>query len=245
MEVIEESPTSDNVVINGVQYKAKDVTNLKLTETIVHLQNPESNIYTGRTFDGIRLSGQKYSVIYADPPWSYKVWRKNTKNAKGGRIRIAEAFYEIMTLQDLRVLPVHSLCNEDTLLFMWTTSPCIPDALTLIKAWGFEYKTIAFIWVKKQGEIGLENKLGLGHYTRPNGECILLATRGNNPTSLIVDHSVQQVHNFAIQDHSRKPDEFAYLIDKLVGYDKRKIELFARDSYLHLRDNWDYWGLEA
>jgi len=235
---------AEKVTINGVEYKATDVTNWKQDDTIIHLQSPESNIYQGRTLDGLRLNGRKYDVIYADPPWSYKVWRKNTKNARGGRIRIAEAFYEIMNFEDICNLPVKEFCNDPALLFLWTTSPCLQEAMRVINAWGFEYKTIAFIWVKKQGETGLENKLGLGHYTRPNGEIILLGTRGQG-SKLIADHSVQQVHNFAIQDHSRKPDEFAYLIDKLVGYERPKIELFARDAYLHLRDNWDYWGLEA
>lgn len=112
---------------------------------------------------------KKYQIIYADPPWSYM----NKSLNRGGAAR----HYPTMTDVEIYNLPVASISEDQSVLFMWATFPKIEQALQTIKEWGFEYKTCAFVWVK-------ENKKakslfwGMGRWTRSNAEIVLLATRG-------------------------------------------------------------------
>ena len=123
-----------------------------------------------------------YSIIYADPPWQYQ--RSKVQGA-------AENHYPTMSIDELCALPVAEIAAPDSALFMWATFPQLPEALRLIKAWGFNYKSVAFVWLKK-------NKksegwfYGLGFWTRGNAEICLLATRGH-PKRQAAD-----VHQFII-----------------------------------------------
>jgi N6-adenosine-specific RNA methylase IME4 len=176
------------------------------------------------------MTDKKYSIIYADPPWSYRTWSKK------GKGRSAENHYPTMKLQDICALPVREIAAENAALFMWATFPNLPEALEVIKAWGFEYKTVAFCWVKR-------NKkspgwfVGLGHWTRANAEICLLATRGNPKR---VSKGVRQVIDTPIEKHSKKPDEIRDRIVTLMG-DLPRIELFAREQH----PGWDVFGNEV
>lgn len=86
---------------------------------------------------------KKYSVIYADPPWRYKVYSKK------GLGRSAESHYPTMSLEDIKALPIGELAAKDCALFMWITFPCMQEAFQVLEAWGFEYKTTAFVWIKQ------------------------------------------------------------------------------------------------
>lgn len=86
---------------------------------------------------------KEYSIILADPPWAYKVW------AKKGMGRTAENHYPTMHIKDIQTLPVGRLAAKDCALFLWVTMPTLPEAFSVIKAWGFTYKTVAFVWVKQ------------------------------------------------------------------------------------------------
>lgn len=88
---------------------------------------------------------KKYSIIYADPPWQYRTYSKK------GQGRSAESHYPTMSIEDLKALPVSQLADKDCALFLWITFPCLQEALELIQAWGFSYKTVAFVWVKQTG----------------------------------------------------------------------------------------------
>lgn len=122
------------------------------------------------------FSGKKYSVIYADPPWKYSVYGKE------GDRGAAATHYNVMNDDELEKLHVDDLAAEQSALFMWATAPCLPQALKLIKAWGFKYKTVAFTWIK---QCKRSDKLftGMGFYTRANAEFCLLATRGGGSPS--------------------------------------------------------------
>ena len=110
----------------------------------------------------------QYSVIYADPPWRY-----SAKNVQGA----AEKHYPTMGIDELCTLPVADLAAPDSVLFLWATFPQLAEALRLIKAWGFTYKSVAFVWLKKNRKS--EGWFyGLGFWTRGNAEVCLLATRG-------------------------------------------------------------------
>lgn len=170
---------------------------------------------------------KKYGVVYADPPWRY-----NQKGVRGG----AEHHYPTMSIKGLCDLPVADLAAQDCALFLWATFPQLPDALRLIEAWGFTYKTTAFVWLKKN-KVSDTWFYGLGFWTRGNAEICLLATKGKPKRR---SASIHQFIISPIEAHSKKPDETR---DKIVGLmgDVPRIELFARQA----AEGWDCWGNEA
>lgn len=175
-------------------------------------------------------SVKKYQIVLADPPWEYRVWSKK------GAGRSAENHYPTMSKKDICALPVRDITDTDCALFLWVTMPNLPAAFDVMRAWGFEYKSCAFCWVKR-------NKKspgwfwGLGHWTRANAELCLLATKGHPRR---VSKSVHQIVDTPIERHSKKPDEVRARIITLMG-DIPRIELFARDR----ADGWDTWGNEV
>jgi len=170
-----------------------------------------------------------YKIIYADPPWSYENFQ-----GKGKAFGDASAHYKSMGLDEMAALPIPEICDDELcLLFMWATFPTLPDAMRLISAWGFEYKTAAFVWVKNRGD-----KLysGLGFYTNSNAEVCFVARRGKAPF-VRANRDVKQIVQAQIGAHSKKPDEVRDRIVRLVGNVPR-IELFAREP----APGWDRWG---
>src|SRR5215203_3404521 len=122
--------------------------------------------------DELIASGYRASVIYADPPWSFKVYSGK------GKERSADRHYDTMSLDDICKLPVAKLAGDDCALFLWAVMPELPGALRVIEAWGFQYKTTAFVWTK-QNRSGEGLFTGMGYWTRANAEVCLLATRGS------------------------------------------------------------------
>ena len=173
-------------------------------------------------------AGQKFPVIYADPPWEFKVYSGK------GKQRSAERYYDTSSVEAIKALPIEKLAAKDCVLCMWAVSPELPGALEVIKAWGFEYKTIGFGWVKQnRGGEGLFT--GMGYWTRANLECCLLAARGA-PMRLAMD--VHQVVIAPIGEHSAKPQEVRSRIQRLLA--GPYLELFARQA----TPGWTCWGNE-
>lgn len=166
-------------------------------------------------------------MIYADPPWKY-----DRSKVQGS----AEAQYPTMTLDEICRLDIASLAAKDCVLFLWATFPKLREALQVIKSWGFQYKTIAFLWLK-QNRSGHGWFYGLGFWTRGNAEICLLATKGSP------HRKSNKVHQFIISPlirHSQKPNEAREKIVALMG-DVPRIELFAREK----APGWDVWGNEV
>ena len=141
-----------------------------------------------------------------------------------------------MSVDEICKLGVAELAADDCVLFLWATFPQLQEALRVIKAWGFQYKTVAFVWLK-QNKSGRGWFFGLGFWTRGNAEICLLATKGKP------HRSSNRVHQFLIsplRGHSEKPDEAREKIVELMG-DLPKLELFARKK----TDGWDVWGNEV
>lgn len=139
-------------------------------------------------------------------------------------------------MEDIKRLPVRELADKDCALFLWVTFPMLCDAWGVMEAWGFSFKTVAFVWIK------LNRKTdgifwGLGHWTRANAELCLLATRGHPKRQSCNVHQVIISH---IEEHSKKPDEARRRIEVLMG-DVPRVELFARQS----PPDWDVWGNEV
>lgn len=151
----------------------------------------------------------------------------------GTSSRSVEAHYATMPTEDIMRLPVGELAAKDCALFLWVTMPKLFEAQRVIKAWGFEFKTVAFVWVKRNPNA---NTLfwGLGCWTRANAELCLLATRGK-PKRLA--RNVHQVIISPVEEHSKKPGETRRRIEALMG-DVPRVELFARQY----TPGWDVWG---
>jgi N6-adenosine-specific RNA methylase IME4 len=174
----------------------------------------------------------RYSVIYADPPWQY---------ADAGCNGAAAQQYSVTSCKDIAAWPVHKLAADDCALFMWATYPLLPEALATIKGWGFEFKSIAFQWVKLNKKTPTPF-YGLGRWTRGNTEPCLLAVRGKpKPVSKSVSQLViePEIIHDPIRGHSAKPDVVRERIVELMG-DVPRIELFARERAA----GWDQTGLE-
>ena len=105
---------------------------------------------------------KKYNIIYADPPWSYKVW-----SGKGKEKKSAENHYKCLDDDDIYKLDVGTLTDDNCVLFLWVTYPLLQEGIRTIKEWGFTYKTCAFSWVKRNKKAD-SLFWGLGHWTRAN-----------------------------------------------------------------------------
>lgn len=179
----------------------------------------------------------KYTVIYADPPWSY--YNDSTALVDCTTVRgMRRPPYPVMSTSAIESLPVKDIANDNSLLFIWSTDYHLSRCMDVIKSWGFEYKTVGFVWAKK-------SKTGsqicfTGAYTMKSGcELCLLGTRGKNAHGLVKSNSVRAYIESPRTKHSEKPDEVRSRILSLVG-DVPRIELFARHRYL----GWDVWGNE-
>lgn len=179
---------------------------------------------------------KKYQVLLCDPPWAYENWNNKWHAANSDVSRWVGNKYPLMSAKDIAALPVKDITAESSILFMWTISTMIPDALKVIEAWGFTYRTVAFVWVKKNKKAD-SFFTGMGFWTRSNAEICLLAKRG--PTLKRVSKSVRQIVYSPVRGHSQKPPEVRERIVELMG-DLPRIELFARDKV----EGWDSWGNE-
>ncbi|HSA76899.1 MAG TPA: MT-A70 family methyltransferase [Nitrosarchaeum sp.] len=170
---------------------------------------------------------KKYKIIYADPPWEYTD-TGGTKNARG----MAKSFFNTMSLDEIKSLPIQNISDENCWLFLWATDPLMDKCIEVVKAWGFQYKNFAFDWIKET-ENGKEF-VGMGHYTRANPEYCLLGIKGKVE---VLDHTIRKIIHGRVREHSKKPDIVRNKIIQLCG-DLPRIELFARTK-VH---GWDVWG---
>lgn len=185
------------------------------------------------------LPDKKYDVIYADPPWDYggkmqydKTCIKSENIDFEHNIFISSASFKYPTvkLKDLKQLNVPSIAADNCILFMWTTGPQFANSIELGKSWGFEYKTVAFVWDKQ-----VHNP---GRYTLSQTEFVLAFKKGKFPTPRGA-RNIRQLVSVRRGQHSEKPEIIIDGITKMFPQ-QTKIELFARNNYF----GWDNWGLE-
>lgn len=180
--------------------------------------------YKRQQDERIRLANapEKYSVIYADPPWKY-----SDELIKG--YGAAVHHYPPMSIQELCELPIKAKASDKAALFLWVTSPILEECYDVIKAWGFDYKA-SFIWDKVRHNYG--------HYNSVRHELLLICTKGSYlPESNELVDSVIKIKR--TDEHSEKPEYFRTLIEKMYPNSK-KIELFGRKKY----PGWDSFGDE-
>ena len=177
---------------------------------------------------------KKYQVIYADPPWHYN-------NSIDNALKTSSAInvdknYPTMSSKDIAALPIKDLVDKDAACFMWTTDTHMPQAVEIMKAWGFTYKTIAFVW-EKQTCNGKPVHM-LAPWTLKGYEICLFGTKGAM-TKHKKDNTIRQMVKAERRKHSQKPQEVADRIVRMFP-DCTRIELFARDA----KPGWDAWGNE-
>lgn len=172
---------------------------------------------------------KRYGAILADPPWHFR-----TYSAKGtGRSAISH--YDVMSLGEIAALPIANYAADNCVLFLWVIDTFLDQAFSLIRGWGFTYKTVGFYWAKQNLKSPTFFR-GTGYWTRANPEQCLLATRGK-PKRINAD--VDRLIVSPRREHSRKPDEVRTRIERLVA--GPYLELFARQS----QRGWDVLGNQA
>ena len=186
---------------------------------------------------------KKYQIIYADPPWSFSNGLRTSKKDENGKYLFYKPNttvgkkYETQSGDWIKNLNVSKISDDNVILFMWTTDSHLPLALEVIKSWGFTYRTIGFIWNKK--EKSGKQVCYMGIWTMKGSEICLLATKGKIHNK-IQSHKVRQLTEAIRREHSQKPDVIKDKIIELMG-DLPRIELFARNK----REGWDVWGNEV
>lgn len=183
---------------------------------------------------------EKYDIIYADPPWDYNGKMQFDRSSAAAdkmdwkrNIFISSSNFKYPTLKidELTKIPLLEIAKDDCLLFMWVTNPHLAQGIDLGRAWGFEYRTVAFVWDKM-----VHNP---GKYTLSYCELCLVFKRGRIPTPR-GSRNERQLVRAPRTNHSAKPNEVREAIDRMFP-SQRKIELFARNK----PKSWDVWGLEV
>ncbi|MBA7549960.1 hypothetical protein ES705_42465 [subsurface metagenome] len=175
------------------------------------------------------LPNGKFSVIYADPPWRYEFSETESRSI--------EAHYNTLSLEEIckykdgNGTPVQEKFADDAVLFLWATQPKIREALQVIEAWGFNYRT---------GAIWLKDKFGMGYYFREQHELLFIAKRGDIPVPSPKARP-PSIIRARRTNHSQKPREVYKIIQKMYPCD-RYLEIFGREKY---SDKWEVVGLEV
>lgn len=165
-----------------------------------------------------------FDLIMADPPWSF-----DNFSAKG-EAKNAKAQYDCTPIDWIKGLPVGILAADDCLIWLWATNPMLPEAMQVLEAWGFTFKTAGH-WVKRtrHGKLAF----GTGYILRCAGEPFLIGTRGQPKTT----RSTRSVIEGPLRQHSRKPDEAFRAAEQLM-LEAKRLELFSRQQ----RAGWTVWG---
>lgn len=177
-------------------------------------------------------NGQKFSTIYADPPWRFqnRTGKVAPENKKLNR-------YETMSLEEIKAMPVSEIAAEKSHLYLWVPNALLPDGLEVMKAWGFEYKG-NIVWEKVRKD-GMPDGRGVGFYFRNVTELLLFGIKGDNNRTLAPARSQVNLIRTMKREHSRKPDEIIPIIEACSS--APFIELFARGD----RKGWAMWGNQA
>ena len=177
---------------------------------------------------------KKYQIIYADPPWRFG----SKQYRDGGRtFQDIHEKYPTMTLSDIKALKIRDIIDNDCACFLWSTDAHLKEAIELIECWGFKYKTVAFVWLKKY-KTGT-SVIKFAPWTLKSTEICLLGIKG----IMGKYKKSNKVRQFVVAErtsHSKKPNEIRNRIEELFG-DLPRIELFAREK----TSGWDVWGNEV
>lgn len=175
---------------------------------------------------------QRFSTIYADPPWRFQ---NRTGKVAPEHKRLNR--YDTMELKDIKSLPIQEIAAEKCHLYLWVPNALLPDGLEVMKSWGFEYKG-NIVWEKVRKD-GAPDGRGVGFYFRNVTEILLFGVKGTPNRTLAPARSQVNLVRTQKREHSRKPDEIVPIIEKCSP--GPFIELFARGK----REGWTMWGDQA
>lgn len=178
------------------------------------------------------VGDRKFRTVLADPPWQFQ---NRTGKVAPEHKRLSR--YGTMDLQDIKSLPVSSICEETAHLYLWVPNALLPEGIEVLKSWGFSYKS-NIVWqkIRKDGE---PDGRGVGFYFRNTTELILFGVRGKNARTLAPARSQVNVIKSRKREHSRKPDEQYKLIEECSP--GPYFEMFARGT----KPGWISWGNQA
>jgi N6-adenosine-specific RNA methylase IME4 len=168
-----------------------------------------------------------YEVIIADPPWRFRTWGEHNQRKSASR------HYPLMTTDSIAALPVNQLAQRNCLLLLWATGAMLPQAMQVMQAWGFAFKSL-MVWRKMtpNGKV----RMGTGYWARSMCEPILIGSIGAPPKF----SAFPSIFDGVAREHSRKPEEFYGLVQKHTA-GLRRADLFSRES----RAGFDAWGDEV
>ena len=176
--------------------------------------------------------GGNFRTILADPPWQF-----NNRTGKVAPEHRRLMRYPTMTLDEIKSLPVADLVEEPAHLYLWVPNALVPVGIEVLRAWGFEYKTL-LVWHKIRKDGGSDGR-GVGFYFRNVTEIVLFGVRGKKARTLAPGRSQVNLIESMKREHSRKPDELYPIIEACSP--GPYLELFARGG----RDGWTGWGNDA
>jgi N6-adenosine-specific RNA methylase IME4 len=209
---------SNSVNINNVQYN------------LAEIKRDEMDSWKSQCSLAFPVD-KKYQIIYADPPWQYN----NSSNISNK----ADSHYPVMSVEDLQMINIRNIADKDCTLYLWTSNPMLPKAISLIEHWGFVYKTVFKVWRKINADGS--NVMVPGWWSRSSTELLIVATIGNPLKKYkCANHTEPQEYTSTRTAHSEKPDEIRECIENFMNV-PNKIELFARKVV----EGWDAWGLEV
>ena len=172
----------------------------------------------------------KYDIIYADCPWEYNSRANHKTRFRGG----ACGHYDLLSVAELKELPIADIAEDNCALFQWVTMPMLKEGIEVLESWGFRYVTCAFTWIKTNKK-NTKPFFGVGYYTKSNAELCLLGIKGKmKPVSNCVSSAVIAPLGL----HSEKPLVVKERIEELYGFGKKRIELFSRQE----TNGWDCVG---
>src|SRR5689334_12020104 len=178
------------------------------------------------------LGGQRFATVLADPPWQFI--NRTGKVAPEHR-RLSR--YGTMTLEEICALPVETVLEPTAHLYLWVPNALLPEGITVLRAWGFQYKS-NIVWHKVRKDGGSDGR-GVGFYFRNVTELLLFGTRGKNARTLSPGRTQVNFLRTRKREHSRKPDE-QYKIIESCSWGPR-LEMFSRGT----RPGWTVWGNQA
>lgn len=174
------------------------------------------------------LTPFSFDLIAADPPWSFNLY------SEAGEEKSPQAHYDCMPIEDIMALPVGHLVGANSWLLLWATAPLLPEALAVMSAWGFTYKTrISWRKLTANGKTAM----GPGYIARTMHEDVLIGACGSPERR----RALPSLFDGVRREHSRKPAEFYPLVDAFAAPHARKLDLFSRET----RPGWTSWGREV
>lgn len=207
--------------VRQVKEKARQEGRIATSQEVLKEVRKTKQEELSKTLKPSPLPENKYSIIYSDPPWKYEFSRSTNRDI--------ENQYPTMALEQIENLPVGKLFAEDSVLFLWVTSPKLKEGMRVLESWGFQYVTCA-VWDKE--------KIGMGYYFRQQHEILLVGKKGNLPVPLPENRHSSIISSLR-EKHSQKPEVIYEIIERMYP-DSARIELFARKE----REGWKCWGNE-